>query len=244
MHVGQVIPALSENLQSLLLASVRKLLFNIVKHAGENTARVEARTGAERELRLVVIDEGAGFDLGRIKQPGRDGHGFGLFSIKERLELMGAGVEIESAPLTTDVLDPVEQRPRIEGLLQDVCHAELPGISFRLLRRCGGHHHDGNRGRPGPGPQVTDELDAVHLGHHHIGQDDVRLDCGQARQRLAAVGGLVDAESRLLEHAGVEAAEIAGIFDDEYSHDTVTAGFFVTHLPRADGTRESRVAGP
>jgi two-component system sensor histidine kinase DegS len=46
-----------------------------------------------------VSDQGVGFDPGMNLAPSRDfGSGYGLFSIRERLELIGGQFEIESAP--------------------------------------------------------------------------------------------------------------------------------------------------
>jgi CheY-like chemotaxis protein len=81
----------------LLFESVRELLLNVVKHAGVRKAYVDARYDKEGLLRLAVWDEGKGFDPATAKPAGFDG-GFGLFSIRERLELLGGTMTIEAAP--------------------------------------------------------------------------------------------------------------------------------------------------
>jgi two-component system, NarL family, sensor histidine kinase DegS len=51
---------------------------------------------AESGLQLDVIDPGVGFEVNSIERlPTRHG-GFGLFSIRERLKLMGGKIEIHS----------------------------------------------------------------------------------------------------------------------------------------------------
>jgi two-component system, NarL family, sensor histidine kinase DegS len=46
----------------------------------------------------MVSDEGAGFDLERLDfGPGQEGC-FGLFSIRERITLIGGSLEIKTAP--------------------------------------------------------------------------------------------------------------------------------------------------
>jgi signal transduction histidine kinase len=81
----------------LLTELVRELLFNVVKHAGVGRARV--RVGADGgALAVVVEDEGAGFDPGALADGnGADG-GFGLYSVRGRLELLGGRLDLDAAP--------------------------------------------------------------------------------------------------------------------------------------------------
>jgi PAS domain S-box-containing protein len=81
----------------MLFESVRELLFNAVKHSHTRSARVSLRT-ADGLLRLVVSDSGGGFDPHVISPCDKSGNGFGLFSVRERLELIGGQFEMESAP--------------------------------------------------------------------------------------------------------------------------------------------------
>lgn len=88
---------LAETTNILLFESVRELLLNVVKHSKTHSVRVCLRT-AEGLLQLVVSDDGIGFDPKLLLQAGEFGGGFGLFSITERLHLIGGRVEIDSAP--------------------------------------------------------------------------------------------------------------------------------------------------
>ena len=88
---------LPENTRVLLFESVRELLFNVVKHAHTASASLNMRS-VDDHLQITVSDEGAGFDLGAVKAPGEDGGGFGLFSMRERLQLMGGKLKAESRP--------------------------------------------------------------------------------------------------------------------------------------------------
>jgi two-component system CheB/CheR fusion protein len=83
-----------KNLRFLLFRLVRELLFNVVKHAEVGAARV-ALEEEEDCLKLVVEDEGAGFDPSEID--GQDG-GFGLVNVRERIRMIGGTLEVESAP--------------------------------------------------------------------------------------------------------------------------------------------------
>ncbi len=49
-------------------------------------------------MQLTVSDAGQGFDPTKVKPVGEVGGGFGLFSIRERLGLVGGTMEITSAP--------------------------------------------------------------------------------------------------------------------------------------------------
>jgi signal transduction histidine kinase len=87
----------SEELRVLLFEAARELLFNVVKHAETGCARLSLRVFDGGELRLVVADEGAGFVPAEQKVES-DATGFGLFSLRERLELLGGRLHVEAVP--------------------------------------------------------------------------------------------------------------------------------------------------
>jgi len=79
----------------LLFQAVRELLVNVAKHAhASNVAVWSRRTGDE--VRISVEDDGVGFDTMRISSQGSSVGGYGLFSIRERLGLVGGRLEIDS----------------------------------------------------------------------------------------------------------------------------------------------------
>ena len=82
----------------MLFRSVRELLFNVVKHAKVANARVELSLTADGRVRLTVSDEGVGFDPETLRAWDGTDQGFGLFSLRERLELLGGRLDVESAP--------------------------------------------------------------------------------------------------------------------------------------------------
>jgi CheY-like chemotaxis protein len=88
---------LPDDLTILLFESVCELLLNVVKHSQARSARVKLGRTNE-SLQVAVSDQGIGFDPKAMPPPGEAGRGFGLFSIRERLELFGGKMEIESAP--------------------------------------------------------------------------------------------------------------------------------------------------
>ncbi len=85
----------NETVRIFLFQAVRELLFNVVKHAG--TARARLVLSADRDrLDVLVQDSGCGFDVTRMEGATRPG--FGLYSIKERLEILGGSMTIQSEP--------------------------------------------------------------------------------------------------------------------------------------------------
>jgi signal transduction histidine kinase len=88
----------SDDLRVLIFQLVRELLFNVVKHAQTHHARVVMCIIGE-EFVLRVEDNGVGFDSSKLTDEERvDSGGFGLYSIRERLNLFGGKVTIASQP--------------------------------------------------------------------------------------------------------------------------------------------------
>jgi signal transduction histidine kinase len=79
----------------LLFRAVRELLFNVLKHSQANSARVFIRRAGEH-MEVVVEDNGVGFAPGSPGGSSGKIEGFGLFSIRERLNYFGGRMEIES----------------------------------------------------------------------------------------------------------------------------------------------------
>jgi signal transduction histidine kinase len=85
---------LGDDLRSLLFRSVRELLINVIKHAKATAARVSIR-GYDGGVRVTVADDGHGFDPVHAARNDTQ-TGFGLFSMRTRLEQIGGKVEISS----------------------------------------------------------------------------------------------------------------------------------------------------
>ena len=79
----------------LLFRAVRELLFNVLKHSQANRARVCMRR-AGGHLEVIVEDKGVGFAPDELGGSSGKIEGFGLFSIRERLNYFGGRMEIES----------------------------------------------------------------------------------------------------------------------------------------------------
>ena len=77
--------------RSLIYRTLRELLFNVAKHA--DVERACLRVGVEAGwLRVEVEDDGRGFETTTTD------HGYGLGSIRERLDVAGGCLEVASAP--------------------------------------------------------------------------------------------------------------------------------------------------
>ena len=87
-----------KDVRTLLFESVRELLFNAVKHARADRISLELALDPEDQLCITVSDQGVGFEPAGLDDRSKAGQvGWGLFSIRERLTLLGGRVEIDSA---------------------------------------------------------------------------------------------------------------------------------------------------
>jgi PAS domain S-box-containing protein len=88
-----------KDVRTLLFESVRELLFNAVKHAQVDRVTIDLSLDQDDALCITVADRGVGFDPAGLVEQGEGAQaGWGLFSIRERLTLLGGRFEIESAP--------------------------------------------------------------------------------------------------------------------------------------------------
>jgi signal transduction histidine kinase len=101
-------------MEVILFQVIRELLVNVVKHA--NSTRVDiAMRRLDGQVSLQVSDDGDGFDAASVVTGA--GGGFGLFNIRERLQLLGATLEIHSGSGTTVTVtaplaaEPVREQP-------------------------------------------------------------------------------------------------------------------------------------
>lgn len=95
VEAGDHPPTASEEQRILLYQIVRELLFNVVKHAGVQAAKVTL-WAEEDKFAVTVSDQGRGFDPG-VLTSSENGQ-FGLRSIPNRLQLFGGYTDIRSQP--------------------------------------------------------------------------------------------------------------------------------------------------
>jgi PAS domain S-box-containing protein len=119
-----------ENTRGLLFQAVHELLMNVIKHA-RATRAIVAVGRREEQVEIRVEDDGVGFDPDDVRiHVGQDG-GFGLFSLRERLDVIGGSFEMRSSPgagsramLRAPLQPGVEEARRKEALHS---HPDLAG---------------------------------------------------------------------------------------------------------------------
>lgn len=79
-------------LRGFLFRAVSELLLNVAKHAQAHKVEISLDAD-ERELAITVGDDGVGFDPAQHEDSGT---GLGLFSLRERLDLLGGKLDISS----------------------------------------------------------------------------------------------------------------------------------------------------
>ena len=87
--------SLDEDMRIMLFQIVRELLVNVVKHARADHVRVSVRR-AGGHIRISVIDNGVGFNPSFSGVAKGEHGGFGLFSIRERMNYLGGELHIDS----------------------------------------------------------------------------------------------------------------------------------------------------
>lgn len=87
----EALPELREEVEIALYRIAQEALVNVARHSGATAASVTAaRTG--NRLRLVIEDDGRGFD------PGASTRRHGLLGMSERMALLGGQLHIDSSP--------------------------------------------------------------------------------------------------------------------------------------------------
>jgi PAS domain S-box-containing protein len=152
-----------KDVRTLLFESVRELLFNAVKHARADRITLELTVHADDQLCITVSDQGIGFDPAGLDYRATASQvGWGLFSIRERLTLLGGSFHIESAP--------------------------GKGTCVRLVAPCGAGHGS----VAGPGELTAGPIGAASsAGHDHRSWDPLRIllvdDHAEVRNVLRAI---------------------------------------------------------
>jgi signal transduction histidine kinase len=97
LHAGAGVAAVPAGLNTTVFRIVQEAVSNALRHAGARVISVtlEAQPDA---LRLVVADDGVGFDPDVVGQRIRRGEHLGLLGMTERVRNAGGTIELESRP--------------------------------------------------------------------------------------------------------------------------------------------------
>lgn len=88
---------LDRDAEVVLLRCAQESLANVRKHSGARTATLQL-TGRDGAVRLVVTDDGHGFD------PASRSDGFGLGGMRDRLALVGGALDVSSSDRGTTLI--------------------------------------------------------------------------------------------------------------------------------------------
>lgn len=83
---------LPEEVESTLFRIAQEALSNIARHSQADQVEVHLECN-QKEVRLMVKDDGRGFDLKSVHDKGS-----GLNNMRERIEVLGGDFQVESAP--------------------------------------------------------------------------------------------------------------------------------------------------
>jgi PAS domain S-box-containing protein len=111
---------LDKDVRVFLFQAVRELLVNVVKHADTQNAKVSVFRDEDR-IRVEVSDDGIGFDNTEAFPIMDITTGFGLFSIRERMESIGGRLKIESEPgngTKVTLTAPLKKETRSIGVME------------------------------------------------------------------------------------------------------------------------------
>ena len=233
---------LASDLETVPYRVTQETLNNVGKHAG--ASRVTVSLAAENgSVRLRINDDGVGFDPITASRLLGEGH-FGLAGMRERVEMVGGHLSIDSAPgprhhrrrrdgrppgragrrLAPPASVGASGPPRRNNGFADAVGAAVFGEEGEgaggedglggLFGLVGGEDHDLD-----VGVVLGDRrggLEAVRGGHPQVHQDHVGAERAGEGDAFDAVGGLAhDLDAGVLEHAPQGVADGGGVVDQQ-----------------------------
>jgi signal transduction histidine kinase len=88
---------LPHDVETALFRVLQEAIANVMRHSGADEVAVVLKA-SDTEVRLIVEDNGRGFDTGSDEQLALDTRHLGLIGARERLALVKGRLEVESAP--------------------------------------------------------------------------------------------------------------------------------------------------
>lgn len=108
-ELGRTLP---KDVETNLFRVAQGAIGNIQQHSKATSASISLRVDGN-DLVMTISDNGVGFDVSQIKTVEPSGRGAGLFSMKERVQLMGGKCNVKSQPgkgTTVTVRVPMQWR--------------------------------------------------------------------------------------------------------------------------------------
>jgi signal transduction histidine kinase len=93
IRVDRIFEKVEKEIGLFVFEAVRELLLNVVKHAGVKAVVIHGTSIGRGRFKVEVSDKGHGFE-----PSWNDDRKFGLFSIRERADVLGGGLDIVSRP--------------------------------------------------------------------------------------------------------------------------------------------------
>jgi signal transduction histidine kinase len=90
-------PRLSPQAQTAVFRTAQEAIVNIARHADAETVLLQCLTAGDR-LVIEIEDDGRGFDLAAASAVDGSQRGIGLLGMRERIELIGGRLTVDSAP--------------------------------------------------------------------------------------------------------------------------------------------------
>ena len=130
----QICRTVSKEVSLCLFRVLQEALQNAVRHSGMRLFAVELR-GTDGEIQLTVSDQGVGFD----PHDAINRHGLGLISMRERMQLVGGQISIQSQPgggTTIHARAPFEFRERFRRSEPDISGGTQKSHCLVIGPRC------------------------------------------------------------------------------------------------------------
>jgi signal transduction histidine kinase len=88
---------LDNDVRIILFQAVKEVLFNVAKHAKAQKVSVSAQR-KDHQIQVKIKDDGTGFDVTQTIANEQGKSGYGLFSVRERMDYIGGRILINSKP--------------------------------------------------------------------------------------------------------------------------------------------------
>jgi two-component system, NarL family, sensor kinase len=99
LQLPQALPVLDDEISTLLFRVAQEALTNAAKYAKAGRVDLVLSLGGNAHwLRLQISDDGVGCDLAAALAAGRESQGSGLSGIRDRIDLFGGKLDLQSAP--------------------------------------------------------------------------------------------------------------------------------------------------